>query len=79
MAWANDWTYGVLPTGFLAQAPIAMTNLPAKPADEKEPRCISDVMQKSALTIKRKGLEKTGMIISDFSRTAILKAFSVIP
>ena len=80
-AWTDDGVYGVLLIGFLAQALIAMTRLLAKPADGKATKFISDAMQKLTLTIKRRGLEGTEMILSNFSRlnTAILRAFGVIP
>ena len=80
-AWTDDGVYGVLLIGFLAQALIAMTRLLAKPADGKATKFISDAMQKLTLTIKRRGLEGTEMILSNFSRlnTAILRAFDVIP
>ncbi|MBO4568457.1 MAG: hypothetical protein J5674_00495 [Candidatus Methanomethylophilaceae archaeon] len=80
-AWTDDGVYGVLLIGFLAQALTAMTRLLAKPADGKATKFISDAVQKLTLTIKRRGLGGTEMILSNFSRlnTAILRAFGVIP
>ena len=53
-AWTDDGVYGVLLIGFLAQAPIAMTRLLAKPADGKATKFISDAMQKLTLTVRRR-------------------------
>jgi hypothetical protein len=73
--------YGVLLIGFLAQALIAMTRLLAKPADGKATKFISDAMQKLTLTVRRKGMEGTEFILSNFNslNQAILRAFGVIP
>jgi len=80
-AWTDDGVYGVLLIGFLAQALIAMTRLLAKPADGKATKFISDAMQKLTLTVRRKGMEGTEFILSNFNslNQAILRAFGVIP
>jgi hypothetical protein len=80
-AWTDDGVYGVLLIGFLAQALIAMTRLLAKPADGRATKFISDAMQKLTLTVRRKGMEGTEFILSNFNslNQAILRAFGVIP
>jgi transposase len=80
-AWTDDGVYGVLLIGFLAQALIAMTRLLAKPADGKATKFISDAMQKLTLTVRRKGMEGTEFILSNFNslNQSILRAFGIIP
>jgi len=80
-AWTDNGVYGVLLIGFLAQALISMTRLLAKPADGKATKFISDAMQKLTLTIKKKGIEGTEFILSNFNalNKAVLGAFGVIP
>ena len=53
----------------------------AKPADGRATKFISDAMQKLTLTVRRKGMEGTEFILSNFNplNRAILRAFGVIP
>ena len=53
----------------------------AKPADGRATKFISDAMQKLTLTVRRKGMEGTEFILSNFNslNQAILRAFGVIP
>ena len=79
--WTDNGVYGVLLIGFLAQALIAVTRILAKPASSTATKFITDSMQKLTLTVRRKGIEGTECIISNFNalNTSILKAFNVIP
>jgi len=80
-AWTDNGVYGVLLIGFLAQALISMTRLLARPAEGKATKFISDAMQKLTLTVRRRGMEGTEFILSNFNplNQAILRAFGVIP
>lgn len=80
-AWTDDAVHGVLLIGLPARSLIAMARLPAKPADGKATKFISNAMQKLTLTVRKKGMEGTEFIISNFNRLniSILHAFGVIP
>ena len=79
-AWTDNGVYGVLLIGFLAQA-LAVTRILAKPASSTATKFITDSMQKLTLTVRRKGIEGTEFIISNFNalNTSVLRAFNVIP
>ena len=61
---------------FLAQALLALTRIPTKPAYDIETKITSDAMEKLTLTVKHEGIGGTKFILSDFN--AINKAIMML-